>query len=168
MHRQFESTSTRDRPAGQRQDEPAPAGRCRGAPERRTVVRFLSHRLRRRELRSFHRRRVLARVPVPPGNPGAQPGGRPRSPPFLRRPADRTGRPDAHGALHGRAARFLGPGGQAPRAGGREPEHDVQGHDGSGRGMAAAQDPPDRTAYRPAGKRHQPVRRDRQSGPSVV
>ena len=161
MHRTLESAPDRHRPPRQREDDPAPSHRGGGAPGCGVGGRFLPRGLRGGELRGRHRRGVLAGMSLPLGGPGASPGRRPGPATHLRGAADRSRRPGACRSLPRRAARLLGPRGQAARADGREPEHAVPGHGGRRRGMAAAQGPPDRTANRPARERNEPIRRDR-------
>ena len=67
-----------------------------------------------------------------------------------------------------RAAGLRGPARPAPPADGGEPEHAVQGHGRSGRGVAAAKGPPDRAADHPVRERDQPVQRDRSPRPRPV
>ena len=79
--------------------------------------------------------------------------------------AHHPGRPDARRPLPRHPPGLLRPGGQAGRADGREPEHDVPRHVRPRRRLAPAQSPSDRAAHHPARKRHQPLRRDRPPGP---
>ena len=169
MHGRLESAPDRDRSARQRKDEPAPARRGRGAPGRRAGGALLPGRLRGRELRGRHRGRVLAGVPDATGRPGGPVSGRRTRPrPHRRRAARRPGRPRSGRSLSRRAAGLRGPARPTPPADGGEPEHVVQGRGRPGRGVAAAEGPPDRAADHPVRERDQPVRRDRPARPRPV
>ncbi len=151
----LESAPARDRPAGQREDESAPAGRGRGTQGCRAGAALLPGRLRRGELRGRHCRGILAGVSDQPGDSSSAPGG--------------GVRPVGAGrSLSRRAAGLRRPGGQAARADGREREHVVRGHGRSRCGLAVAKDPPDRAADHRVRERDQPLRRDRPPGPRPV